>query len=342
MPKFNTTQLVAFIKAHALTNYAKGWDVVVETYEDAQIAEVLGNASSQKAAIAAFAPIVGAFNEQRDMHRNEALLMGAEPTQDEIASGKVDALLGEPPTADNLTPLEKRVLVAHLEAGIDCNGAETLADMLSDNMTWSDVKETSQRTGLTQNQIKGILPSLANKGLLDIDVEKPNGQPGVDQVLTEKGVRIAFDLLGDGVVANPGPAKLPGDATPKQVKSVKVPAPSNVVKLPAPKKTRTTEDRILVQPAKDLKDVKPMTAGSKRHLIAEALLRGTTMEHLAEVTGWKKDVVSSALYYDMKQVGLGVERKGGKLFLILPEGVKKLPLRDKTTSRADALVAACK
>lgn len=150
MPKFNTAQLVAFIKAHAVTNYQKGWDVVVETMTDEEIAERLGAASSQKAAIAAFAGIVGAFNEQRDMHRNEALLMGAEPTEDEIASGKVDALLNktdpESPTADNLTDLEKRVLVAHLEAGIDCNGAETLDAMLSDNMTWSDVKETSQRT----------------------------------------------------------------------------------------------------------------------------------------------------------------------------------------------------
>ena len=63
------------------------------------------------------------------------------------------------------------------------------------------------------------------------------------------------------------------------------------------------------------------------------------MEHLAEVTGWKRDVVSSALYYDVKQVGLGVERKGGKLFLILPEGVKVLPVKDKTTSRAEALAA---
>lgn len=343
MPKFNTNQLVSFIKAHAITNYAKGWDVVVETMTDQDIAERLGDATTQKAAIAAFAGIVGAFNEQRDMHRNEALLMGAEPTQDEFASGKVDALLGtddpEPATADNLTDLEKRVIVAHLDAGIDTNGAETLADMLADNMTWSDVAETSQRTGLTKAQVSGVIASLSTKGLLDADVEKPNGKPGVDQVLTDKGVRIAFDLLGDGVVANPGPAKA---EKPAKSNVVKLPTAKKEKAAPAPKKARSVEDRVLVQPAKDLRDVKPMTAGSKRHLICEALLHGTTMEHLAEVTGWKRDVVSSALYYDVKQVGLGVERKGGKLFLILPEGVKVLPVKDKTTSRADALVAACK
>lgn len=342
MPKFNTNQLVSFIKAHAITNYAKGWDVVVETMTDTDIAERLGDATTQKAAIAAFSGIVGAFNEQRDMHRNEALLMGAEPTQDEVASGKVDALMGkkEPTLQDvlnGLTDLQKRVVVALLDAGIDCNGAETLDAMRSDNMTFADVAELSQRTGLTKPQVKGVLSGLS--GIVDTDVEKPNGQPGVDQVLTDFGVIVAFELLAEGVVANPGPAK---SEKPAKSNVVKLPTAKKEKAAPAPKKARSVEDRILVQPAKDLRDVKPMTAGSKRHLICEALLRGTTMEHLAEVTGWKRDVVSSALYYDVKQVGLGVERKGGKLFLILPEGVKVLPVKDKTTSRADALVAACK
>lgn len=341
MPKFNTNQLVSFIKAHAITNYAKGWDVVVETMTDKDIAERLGDATTQKAAIAAFAGIVGAFNEQRDMHRNEALLMGAEPTQDEVASGKVDALLGkqEPTLQDvlnGLTDLQKRVVVALLDAGIDCNGAETLDAMRSDNMTFADVAELSQRTGLTKSQVKGVLSGLS--GIVDPDVEKPNGQPGVDQVLTDFGVIVAFELMAEGVITNPGPAKA---EKPAKSNVVTLPTAKKEKATPAPKK-RTTEDRVLVQPAKDLKDVKPMTAGSKRHLICEALMRGTTMEHLAEVTGWKRDVVSSALYYDVKQVGLGVERKGGKLFLILPEGVKVLPVKDKTTSRADALVAACK
>lgn len=35
------------------------------------------------------------------------------------------------PTPPTLTDLEQRVTVAYLEAGIDCNGAETLDDMLN-------------------------------------------------------------------------------------------------------------------------------------------------------------------------------------------------------------------
>ncbi|MBY0352099.1 hypothetical protein [Tabrizicola sp.] len=270
----------------------------------------------------------------------------AMPASDALDADLRDARADETPPTDptlgsvlaNLTDLQKRVVVALLDAGIDCNGAETLDAMRADNMTYADVAELSQRTGLTKPQVKGVLSGLS--GIVDTDVEKPNGQAGVDQVLTDFGAIVAFELLADGVVANPGPAK--AEKPKKTSNVVKLPTAKKEKAAPAPKKGRSVEDRVLVQPAKDLKDVKPMTAGSKRHLICEALLRGTTMEHLAEVTGWKRDVVSSALYYDVKQVGLGVERKGGKLFLILPEGVKVLPVKDKTTSRAEALVAACK
>ena len=108
------------------------------------------------------------------------------------------------------------------------------------------------------------------------------------------------------------------------------------------RKARTLEDRVIQKPAADLARVRPMTDGSKRHLLAQALQRGATLEHLIEVTGWSRSTVTSALRWDMGQVGLGVERKGDKYFLIMPEGLKRLPVREATISRADALVAACK
>ncbi len=202
MPKFNTTQLVAFIKAHATTNYAKGWDVVVETMEDAKIAETLGNASSHKAAIAAFAGIVGAFNEQRDMHRNEAILGGAEPTKGEIDSGKA---------------------------------------------------ATAQ---------------------------------------------------------------------------------------PKPRAARVLDDRVITQPAQDQKHVKAVTQGSKRHLLIQALEKGATVEELMVATGWGKETVTSALRWDLVQVGCGCERKGGRYFLILPKGFAKPAIVEKGQARVDALGAA--
>ncbi|WP_099827152.1 hypothetical protein [Oceaniglobus indicus] len=213
-----------------------------------------------------------------------------------------------------LTAMEKRVLVAYADAGIDCNGAETVDAMLADNMTWGDVPEIAQRTGLTQKQVQGVIASLSTKGLLVITDEGVNGEGPVQQVLADNGIRVAFDLMAEGVEAKTAPKA---------------------------RKPRVLEDRVMLEPGKP-EDVKATKAGSKRHLLAEALAKGATIEELMAVTSWNKDTVSSALRTDMGALGLGVERKGGKYFLLLPKGVKRIPSRDADTTRADALVAACK
>lgn len=106
-------------------------------------------------------------------------------------------------------------------------------------------------------------------------------------------------------------------------------------------KARILTDRVILTPG-TAEDVKPTKAGSKRHLLAQALQRGTTIEHLMELLSWNRDTVSSALRTDMKAIGLGVERRTGKYYLLLPEGVKRIPARDATVTKAEALVAACK
>jgi hypothetical protein len=61
-----TNTLVDFIKAHALANYENGgWDVVVECYDDAQIAEVLGDASTEAEAIEKFAFMVDIWADRQ-------------------------------------------------------------------------------------------------------------------------------------------------------------------------------------------------------------------------------------------------------------------------------------
>ena len=47
-----TAELVQHIKAHALRNYEKGWDTVVECYSDEDIAKVIGNAATERGAMA--------------------------------------------------------------------------------------------------------------------------------------------------------------------------------------------------------------------------------------------------------------------------------------------------
>lgn len=217
-----------------------------------------------------------------------------------------------------MTSLEKAVTVAHLDAGMDCNGAETLDAMLGDNMTFADVAEIAQRTGLTKKQVQGVIASLSSKGILSVGNEKPNGQPGVDQVLTDWGVTIAFDLLAEDI-----DAKATIKPATKKAKS----KASNVVAMPTAKKVRALEDRVLVEPTTDLSNVRPIREGTKRHAMVQALLNGCTLDQLATATGWKRDVASAAIYTDLKAAGLGVRREGGVLHLMLPNGSNVVPLR---------------
>lgn len=200
--------------------------------------------------------------------------------------------------------------------------------MLGDNMTYADVAEIAQRTGLTKKQVQGVIASRSSKGILSVGNEKPNGQPGVDQVLTDWGVTIAFDLLAEGI-----DAKATIKPATKKAKS----KPSNVVAMPIKKKVRALEDRVLVEPTTDLSNVRPIREGTKRHAMVQALLKGCTLDQLVEATGWRRDVASSALYVDLKAAGLGVRRENGILHLILPEGSNVVPLRpvaQNTTEKA--------
>jgi hypothetical protein len=220
------------------------------------------------------------------------------------------------------TDFEKRVLVAHLGAGIDCNGADTLEAMLSDNMTFADVAEVSQRTGLTKNQVKGVIVSLASKYLLSPNNEKPNGAPGVDQVLTDDGLRVAFNLLANGVEAH-------------------APKPAPKAKAKAATTPKALKPHVYCEPGK-LDDVKAVKAGSKRHLLFAALKKGATLEEMMAATGWNRSTVQSSFRVDVPAAGFGCERRAdGCYWLLLPKGLKSLPVAQPGQTRAEA-VAGCR
>ncbi len=213
----------------------------------------------------------------------------------------------------SLTAPEQHLLVAfaHCENTV-VNAAPKQATVPADLSTWVWLED--RKVGdMTTPQKKGVLSSLVKKNLVHVTPDSDGGMLG-------------WSLLGFDVVQS-----LLGQELPTIEKKQKA----------APTTRKGTEDRILVQPTDDATKISPIRAGTKRHLMAVALARGTTLEHLAEVTGWRRDVVSSALYTDFKAAGLGIERKAGKLHLILPEGVKRLPVREAATSNKDT-IAACK
>ncbi len=227
------------------------------------------------------------------------------------AAGKPDLLLDNSsiltPTENDLlavlkslTVPEQHLLVAfaHCENTV-VNAAPKQATVPADLTTWVWLED--RRVGdMTTPQKKGVLSSLVKKNLVHVT-------PDSD------GDMLGWSLLGFDVVQS-----LLGKQLPAIEKKQKV----------APATRKGTEDRILVHPTDDATKISPIRAGTKRHLMAVALARGTTLDHLAEITGWSRSVVSAAVYTDFKAAGLGIERKAGKLHLILPNGVTELPVRN--------------
>lgn len=64
--------LVSEIRKHALANYEKGWDVVVEAWDDETIVEAIGRAKTVSGAIKKVAKVVAQYNDYADDIRASA------------------------------------------------------------------------------------------------------------------------------------------------------------------------------------------------------------------------------------------------------------------------------
>jgi hypothetical protein len=65
--------LVAQVKAYALDHYDKGgWDILVEAWEDWQVAEAIAGASTLRGALRKLSAVVGAYSDQQADARNSA------------------------------------------------------------------------------------------------------------------------------------------------------------------------------------------------------------------------------------------------------------------------------
>lgn len=85
------------------------------------------------------------------------------------------------------------------------------------------------------------------------------------------------------------------------------------------RKPRALEDRLLFPLRPD--EIALPRIGTKKHVMLFLLDAGTTIDALTTATGWSRDAASSALYYDVKKTGLGVQRVDGVLHLIKPDNL---------------------
>jgi len=69
----STQELLQAIKDHALVHSEDGgWDVVVECFDDAEIAETIGEAGTIAEALDAFAPLIDVWSDRQADARNSA------------------------------------------------------------------------------------------------------------------------------------------------------------------------------------------------------------------------------------------------------------------------------
>lgn len=61
-------ELIEAVREHAKAHYDEGWDIIVEAYEDREIVEAYGDATTPEQAIASMAEIVELRNDYRQDH----------------------------------------------------------------------------------------------------------------------------------------------------------------------------------------------------------------------------------------------------------------------------------
>lgn len=83
------------------------------------------------------------------------------------------------------------------------------------------------------------------------------------------------------------------------------------------------EDKLFFTPKEQ---PEPFKSGMKLHSMAAAMLEGATLDELSMITGWIPETVSGTFAGSLKVKGYGVERRGGRYYLLLPQGLEELPI----------------
>ena len=68
-----------------------------------------------------------------------------------------------------LTEKEARLVSGWLAVAKGNCGAETIADLIEDNFSWATVKDLVNQTGLEKMQVVGLISSLEQKGIVEVE-----------------------------------------------------------------------------------------------------------------------------------------------------------------------------
>ena len=93
-----------------------------------------------------------------------------------------------------LTEKEAAMLVAFIQEGAECNGADCAEHLLEDNMTWQDPGFLKDVLGWSFEQIGGVMSSLEAKGLI-VNSGEPLPERSVNAwTASDEGIRVGWPL----------------------------------------------------------------------------------------------------------------------------------------------------
>lgn len=73
-----------------------------------------------------------------------------------------------------LTEKENAFMSAHLKLANEGCNAKDVEDLIGDNYSWANLKDLSEKTGFNKYQIAGLVSSLSEKGVIQIDSDEKN------------------------------------------------------------------------------------------------------------------------------------------------------------------------
>ena len=97
----------------------------------------------------------------------------------------------------NLTTKEAAMLVAFVEAGIECNAASTSDELINDNVTWMNANDLADELGWDKQAIGGVMKSLWAKCLISDTEESPRGAKVTDWIAHDEAIIWYFDNKED-------------------------------------------------------------------------------------------------------------------------------------------------
>ncbi len=94
----------------------------------------------------------------------------------------------------DLTAKETAMIVAFIREGKECTNAQSVEDMILDNMSWMSASDLCETLGWNKQEVGGVMSALSEKGLIHDSGESPREARDTDWYASDEAIEKYFDL----------------------------------------------------------------------------------------------------------------------------------------------------